>query len=591
MKTAFSFVAFLLVVSPVTAQTLESLTRLSENALGSGADGNVGRPAIAPNGRYVAFASSAANLVLGKSDNTSDIFERSLLTGELRRVSVGRLGVEANGNSTNPAMSPVTPKGSRAIAYESNATNLSRLGNTFPDQNGFTDIYVTFPKLNNFTERISIGPGPVEADNDSVNPSITILPEPNRALIAYASDATNLTTTTDTNSHRDIFLATVTRVVEDGFNPSTTLTTIRVTNGATAGTQTDDDSNNPQISADGKFIVYESVATNLVSGLTPATRQIYLYNVTSGTTTLVSKASDGTPGNGVSRNAAISFTGSYIVYLTTSTNIINDGQNVGASTRQIIRYEVATGVSSRVNANELGIPGNGTNGSNMLAFISPNGRIVIFNDNASNLVADDSNSSSDIFVRDFGLNTLVLLSRKPGGVIGDADSFAPSAGASSFISSTALVSFKSDATNLVDNDTEDNVDAFNASVTIPPLPLSRDTTLEVPPEVALTNDDITVELEEFDGVSFEQPASVVGTPATAVSAPKLRYLVEARREGYSGKKADLRSKLSKRNEISFRNLKSGTYLVRYRALIKRGSKTISKTPWSPSQRISTAEDA
>ena len=574
------------------SQDVTAITRVSENALGTGAAGGVGRPALAPNGRFVAFASTASNLVLGDSGSTQDIFERSFVTGLLRRVNVGRAGAEANGNSSNPAVSPVTPKGFHAVVYESNATNIARLGNTFPDTNDFTDIYVTFPKLNDFTERISIGPGPVQADGDSGSPSITIIPEPNRALVAYASDATNLTSSTDTNGKRDIFLATVRSIVEDGFDPASLLTTIRITNGATSGTQSNDDSFNPQISADGKFVVYESLATNLVSGGVPAgTRQIYRYEIASGTTTLVSKSSNGTPGDAVSRNANLSYSGNYVVYLTTSTNILSDGQSVGASTRQVVLYNAATGTSSRVNQNSLGIAGNGTNGSNMLAYVSADGRYVIFNDNADNLVADDTNSASDVFIRDFGLGTLKLISRSLTGELGNAESFAPTVGAASFTSPTALVSFKSDATNLISDDTENNIDAFNVEIAIPPVPLTKDTKLEVPPEITLTSDDIAIDMQEFDGAAIATPTARAGEVAFATSAPKLRYLVEARREGFSGKKADLRSKLVKRNAVSFRNLKSGTYLVRYRGVIKRGSRTVGKTAWSPTQRISTGEDA
>lgn len=129
----------------------------------------------------------------------------------------------------------------------------------------------------------------------------------------------------------------------------------------------------------------------MVKGPTPSGKQIYLFNRDKGTLSLVSKAADGTPGNGISKTASISYSGGFVVYLSNSSNIINDGFDPGSTTLQVIRFNTATGESSRANQNELGIPGNGIGAVNINAFVSPDGRFVIFSDRADNLVANDTN--------------------------------------------------------------------------------------------------------------------------------------------------------------------------------------------------------
>lgn len=89
-------------------------------------------------------------------------FVRNLKSGALTRTNFGPLGGQAKNDSSKPDLSVVTAKRFFALAYQSQATNLSALGNLFPDTNGNTDIFLSLPTFGNLTERISVGPGAVD---------------------------------------------------------------------------------------------------------------------------------------------------------------------------------------------------------------------------------------------------------------------------------------------------------------------------------------------------------------------------------------------------------------------------------------------
>lgn len=582
----------------VLAQELLSTTRVSQTSSGTGQNGSIGRSVISANGKFVIFPSDADNLVSGDSNGNIDIFMRNLTTGATQRININNQGLGGNGDSSNPAVSPVGANGFFVVAYESEASNLGWNKDNFPDTNGFRDIYFTIPSASNITARISIGVGGVDPDDNSDNPSVTKLVHPNRLLVVYSSLATNLVAN-DTNNRRDIFLATMTSPADDGgFDPGADIVTTRINQAAIAGQETDENSSNPSISGNGRYVVYESDATNLVSGVSPSTRQIYLFDRDSNTTTLVSRSSSGTPGDGTSREPAINYRGTYIAYLTTSNNIVDDGQTVTSGKLQVVRYNVETGVSDRVNAAADGTPGNGNAASGLTTVVSPNGRFVLFSDRADNLVSDDTNGSPDVFLKDFGTGEIVRISKSTGGTeANDGSSFGTIA-QSSYNSSTGLASYVSTADNLISTDTEGFDDAFLTTLTIPPLPLTKDTTIEVPPDVASTNStSLSVTMQEFDGVELApSPLTLPLIGGGSLGPPKVEYEVKSYRETDNQLKKELQKRFTKKRQISVKNLRAGaTYVVSYRNRIIRKNKltgkfkVVSKTNFSPEERITIGE--
>jgi len=148
-------------------------------------------PSISADGRFVAFDSSASNLVPGDTNGIQDIFVRDLQAKTTTRVSVGAGGVEANGISISPTLST----DGRFVAFSSDATNLVNA-----DTNGLHDVFVT-DRLAGTTRRASVGAGGVQGNSPSFGPSVST----DGAHVEFVSNATNLVAG-DTNGEMDVFV-------------------------------------------------------------------------------------------------------------------------------------------------------------------------------------------------------------------------------------------------------------------------------------------------------------------------------------------------------------------------------------------------
>ncbi|WP_341252119.1 cell wall-binding repeat-containing protein [Euzebya pacifica] len=170
-------------------------------------------------------------------------------------------------------------------------------------------------------------------------------------------------------------------------------------------------SGNPRVSADGRYVVYDTFATNLVAGVTDTNneRDVYLYSVANGTTTLVSHAHDDTAqtcDQGQSLGADIANDGSVVAYQSACDDLIDNMQASGDS--QVFRWDRAadtTELVSRPNAinpNNV-VPGNG---SSQNADLSGDGQFVVYTTAATNIGAGgDANGTSDIgYYRIDGVN-------------------------------------------------------------------------------------------------------------------------------------------------------------------------------------------
>ena len=204
--------------------------------------------AMSVDGRFIVFMSQASNLVRGDTNKDWDVFITDRKTGLIRRVSVGGRGVQAKGSSVGHA---VSADGS-LVGFSSSAANLVE-----GDTNGVTDVFLRDLK-NITTERLSVSTAGVQGNGWSLEPSMTH----GGHYVAFASFSSNLVPG-DTNGKADIFL-------RDRANG----TTERLSLGP-SGRQGNGDSFEPVISADGRFVAFRSNASNLVSGDTNGKSDIF----------------------------------------------------------------------------------------------------------------------------------------------------------------------------------------------------------------------------------------------------------------------------------------------------------------------------
>ncbi len=358
-----------------------STTRVSianDGTLGDSASTN---PVISADGRFVAFTSSANNLVVRDTNNNSDIFERDLQNGTTTRVSVANDGTQGTGSSSSPAISA----DGNFVAFQSSASNL------VPDKtNTNSDIFVRDIQ-NGTTTRLSVANDGTQGNSFSSNPAISA----DGHFVAFTSSASNLVPG-DTNGSTDVFE----RDLQNG-------TTTRVSV-ASDGTEANSSSssNKPAISADGRFVAFQSNATNLAPAdinnttdvrFPSSSSQIFVHDLLTGITTEVSVASDGTEANSSASNPTISADGRFVAFDSSATNLVAGDTN---KSNQIFVRDLLTGTITLASVND---DGSQANNSSSNAAISGDGSFVAFQSTANNLVVGDTNSSSQIFVRDTGL--------------------------------------------------------------------------------------------------------------------------------------------------------------------------------------------
>ena len=333
-----------------------------------GAQGNNGsfNPFMTPNGRYVAFDSLASNLVPEDKGNIRDVFVRDTQTGTTSRVSVATGGAQGKADSYEPSINST----GRYVVFASSANNL-----VTGDANSAVDIFVRDLQLGT-TARVSVATGGTQANGASSRAAISA----DGRYVAFASFASNLVTG-DTNGAQDIFVRDL-----------QTNTTTRVSV-ATGGAQANQWSYEPSLSADGRYLAFHSDATNLVTGDTNAQQDIFVRDLQGGTTNRVSVAPGGVEANGGSQQAALSSDGRYLAFESDASNLVAGDAN-GVS--DIFVRDLQSGVTRRASVATDESP---ANGMSRYPSINDDGTVVAFESAASNLAAGDTNGATDIFTR------------------------------------------------------------------------------------------------------------------------------------------------------------------------------------------------
>lgn len=322
---------------------------------------------ISDSGRFVAFGSSASNLVAGDTNNLPDTFVRDLATGHTTRVSVSSNGTQGReGGSSAPSLSG----SGRVVAFYSIASNLVR-----GDTNEVADVFV-HDRWSRRTTRVSVDSAGAQADGQSAIYSGPALDRAGR-LVAFESEATNLVPG-DTNAWQDVFV-----------HDRSTGRTQRVSL-SSRGVQGDGESYWPSISADGRFVAFASKAGNLVRGDTNGVWDIFVRDLIAGVTSRVSLSGSGVQGNADSFSPSLSATGRYVAFWSYADSLTPGDSNRVAD---VFVHDRATG-RTRLVSTGVG-PGDG---DSILPAISDDGHVVAFESAATTLVPGDTNDVPDVFV-------------------------------------------------------------------------------------------------------------------------------------------------------------------------------------------------
>lgn len=400
-------------------------------------NGESARVSQSNDGRFVAFASTANNLVDNDSNGSTDVFRHDTTTGETIRVSVTSDGAQLNSWSIRPRISG----DGNLIIFESSATNISQ-----NDNNGQRDVFLHDTTTGN-TVLISKTDSGVAGNDYSEDATISA----NGRYIVFASAATNLAPN-DTTSLGGLFMY-------DTATESMTRICVSLPPDATCGKQ--------QISADGRYVTFSSDANNLVPDDANQNSDVFLRDNLTGSTTIVSVSSSEDHGNDYSGSfyAPVSDDGRYVAFNSYATNLVINDEN---SYSDIYLRDMLLGITTRMTTNAAGVEADGPSYD---VDMSSDGQYVVFTSNASNLVTDDNNTFQDYFVRDTTTGGIGRINVSASGEEANIENFNINNGLS-ISADGQSIAFVSGATNLVENDNNSQIDVFVRS-----LPL-----FEVPPE-------------------------------------------------------------------------------------------------------------
>ena len=349
-----------------------------------------GQAVISADGAYVAYSSYAVDLVAGQVDQSSfanenvDVFLFTRATGTNTLVShIPTSAVTVSDGFSNS--SSISADGSK-VAYESDSTNL-----VTSQVDGNSDDIFLFDRGSGANTLVSHLPGSptTTGDNDSYFTQISA----DGAWVVFQSEASDLILgQIDTSGTTDVFLAQVAGGALSLVSHAAGLPT----------TAADDDSFNAVISADGGYVAYESYAITLQAGISDsnADADIYLYQRSANASTLVSHAaaSATTAADALSEDAVISADGRWVAYESEATNLVV-GQSSPAGRESVFLYGGLTGANVLVSHTTAGLT-TAPPGGSFDASISANGAIVAFESEGNDMVIGqiDGNSDLDVFV-------------------------------------------------------------------------------------------------------------------------------------------------------------------------------------------------
>jgi uncharacterized repeat protein (TIGR01451 family) len=371
---------------------------VSVNAAGTDSgNGYSVAPVFSPDSRKIAYLSLASDLAPGDTNDALDVYVRDLVAGTTSLVSSTAIATAGNGESTSPTFSPDSTR----IAFESDADDLAG-----PDTNLHTDVYLrdltaattTLVSVNETGTDAGLGQSrrPTFAGDDRV---------------VFESQATDLGPT-DGSAAFDIYVRDL--AAEDTSLVSANAAGTDSGNGA---------SEQPVVSPDGTKVAFRSSATNLGPADSNNHGDLYLRDLAIGTTTLISVNAAGTNGgNGESYTPVFSPDGTKIAFVTNANDLGPPDTGFGWTPNDVYLRDLTTGTTSLVSVNAAGT--NGGNGPSSTPVFSPDGARIAFTSQANDLGPKDtprvpshtpSIDSGDLYVRSLAQAKTTLVTANAAG--------------------------------------------------------------------------------------------------------------------------------------------------------------------------------
>jgi chitodextrinase len=347
----------------------------------SGAEGNVegssGQARISANGQWVVFSSSCSNLDSGDTNEKRDIFLHDRGTGHTSLISRSYLGSPANGHSNWPSVSD----DGMLIAFVSSADNL------VPDDNNGNDDVFVYSRYTGKTQRVSVASDGAEANGMSWGTDISA----DGRYIAFVSYARNLADS-DTDSTSDVF-------VHDLNTRETTQVSVSsdgVDGNGKCCMKTSTSRWPARISDDGRYVVFDSQASNLVDDDTNGNTDVFVHDLLTGVTRRASLANDGSQADKDCYRPDISGNGRFVVFETLATTLAAE-QSISSWANDVFVRDMILGVTDKISKCPCGTDGDD---SSYRATVNTNGTAAAFDSYAKNLLLNfgDTNGDGDVFV-------------------------------------------------------------------------------------------------------------------------------------------------------------------------------------------------
>lgn len=353
-----------------------------------------GTAAISANGRFVAFVSFASNLVEGQ--NASSVANVYLFDAQQNTMQIVSRAVDsASTTAAGFSLNPVISADGRYVAFTSEANNL------VADQTDHSnwDVFLFDKNLESNTTMLVSGAGgsATETGNGESFSDLELAISEDGRFVAFKSFADNLVAgVTDENHNSDIFLFD-----RDASGPRTRLVSHAAISTAIAATGGSASSEKPVMSSDGRFVAYQSTATNLVDNDSNNAYDVFLYDRVVQNTVLVSHANgSNASANGVSTNPIISSDSTndnFVIFNSTATNLVSGQVDLNSLDDVFIYSRI--GFTTSLVSGQAGSTTTTANGASSVAAINSDGSAVVLTSLADNLGGTDSNQVRDVFVR------------------------------------------------------------------------------------------------------------------------------------------------------------------------------------------------